>query len=61
MEYYDLILTGMSLSVIAGLSLGFLTSIPLNVTAGGGALIAAAFMYHGMFQNAPIPVRESSL
>jgi hypothetical protein len=60
-EYYDAILTGMAISIIAGVSLGLFTSLPLNLTVGGGAVVAAGFMYHGMFENAPISARDPAL
>ncbi len=54
MEYYDQILTGMFCSIAAGAIVGAFTHVPLNMAAGMGALTAAGFMYHGMFQRAPV-------
>lgn len=61
MEYYDLILTGISASLITGVSIGLATPLSLNLAAGLGAIVASAFMYHGMFQNAPITTHEAPL
>lgn len=53
-DYYDKILAGISLSLLAGVSAGFLTSLPLQYSAGAGAGVSMLFMYHGMFRNGPL-------
>ena len=53
LDYYDKILGGMSLSLVGGASVGFLTSFPLPHSIGGGALVAIVLMYHGMFRHGP--------
>lgn len=53
-DYYDKILAGIAISLFGGASLGFITSIPLQYSFGGGALISIILMYHGMFENGPI-------
>lgn len=54
MEYYDFILAGIMLSMVSGLFVGLATSLSLNMAVGVGAISAIGFMYHGMFQQAPV-------
>lgn len=51
---YDKVLAGITASLTAGTSLGFLTSIPIHYGAGLGAAISMSLMYYGMFENGPI-------
>ncbi len=53
-NYYDKILAGIALSLLAGGSVGFLTNIPLQYSFGVGAAVSIALMYHGMFENGPL-------
>ena len=53
LDYYDKILGGIGLSLAAGASTGFLTSVPLPHAVGAGSLVAIGLMYHGMFRNGP--------
>ena len=53
LDYYDKILGGMSLSLLAGASTGVFTGVPLPHSIGAGALVALVLMYHGMFRNGP--------
>lgn len=54
LDYYDRILAGISFSLLAGASAGFLTTIPLQYSIGAGAAVSIVLMYHGMFENGPI-------
>lgn len=61
MNYYDAILAGIFASLTAGVSLGMLTPLSLNLSVAIGAVAAAGFMYHGMFQNAPVATQQQTL
>jgi len=53
LDYYDKILGGISISLIAGSCIGFLTNVPLPYGVGAGALVSLVLMYHGMFRHGP--------
>lgn len=57
MDYYDMVLSGVFTSMVAGVSLGALTSLPLNLAAGVGALASLGFIYHGMFRRGPVTIK----
>jgi hypothetical protein len=53
-QYYDLVLAGIILSLTAGVAIGALTSVsmPLSVVSLGG--VSIAFMGHAMFVRGPV-------
>lgn len=53
-NYYDKILAGILLSLLAGGSIGALTKISLAYSLGSGAAVSLLLMYDGMFRNGPI-------
>lgn len=53
-NYYDEILAGITLSLLAGGSVGYLTSIPIQYSFGAGAGVSMILIYHGMFKNGPL-------
>lgn len=53
-DQYDKVLGGIAASLITGVSLGALTSVPIYYGAGAGAALSMSFMYYGMFENAPL-------
>lgn len=53
-DYYDEILAGIALSLLAGGSIGILTTVPLQYSFGAGAAVSIILMYHGMFRNGPL-------
>lgn len=59
MTYYDMVLSGMFLCLVAGLVLGMQTSLSFTAAFGPTALIASGLMYHAMFRNAPVSIQES--
>jgi hypothetical protein len=53
-NYYDKILAGILLSLLAGGSIGAFTKISLAYSLGSGAAVSLLLMYDGMFRNGPI-------
>ncbi|MFB6145868.1 MAG: hypothetical protein ABEJ99_05195 [Candidatus Nanohaloarchaea archaeon] len=53
MRYYDFVLSGIMFSLAAGATIGFITSVPLNVSLAASSLVSSGLMYHGMFARAP--------
>jgi len=54
LDYYDKILIGIFLSLIAGASTGLMTVLPVQYGVSAGAGLALVLMYHGMFRNGPL-------
>jgi hypothetical protein len=53
-QYYDLVLFGIVSSMAAGAGLGTFTDLGLSVTVPVFALVAVAFIGHGLFVNGPV-------
>jgi len=53
-QYYDLVLLGVVTSMVAGAGLGAFTDLGLSVTVPAFALVAVAFIGHGLFVNGPV-------
>jgi len=59
MKYYDKIMSGIFTSLLAGLSIGAITAIPLTIGTGFGGGVSLFCMYLGLFRNAPVPTVET--
>ncbi|SNZ12940.1 hypothetical protein SAMN06269185_1989 [Natronoarchaeum philippinense] len=53
-QYYDLVLGGVAISLLAGLGVGVATSAAVPLTMAIGGLVAMAAIYHGLFVNGPV-------
>lgn len=53
-QYYDLVLVGVLASLLAGVAVGWLTSIPAVATVPAFAVVGAAIIGHGLFVNGPV-------
>lgn len=47
----DIVLVVMGVALLAGLSYGWMSSVPLRVAGSVGSIIAAAILLGGMFWN----------
>lgn len=54
LQYYDLVLLGVAVSVAAGTGVGVVTDVPLMVAVVAASLLAIAFIGHGLFVNGPV-------
>ncbi|UTF53775.1 hypothetical protein [Natronosalvus rutilus] len=55
LEYYDRIIVAIGASVVAGVVLGVVTPLALDVGLFLGGLAATVFLYDAMFRNPPVP------
>jgi len=54
LQYYDLVLGGVLLSLLAGVAVGWATAYPVAATVPIFAVVAAAIIGHGLFVNGPV-------
>ena len=55
MDYYDLILVGISVSVLLGVAASLLTGLGLRAGLFAGTLVATLFLYDALVRNPPLP------
>jgi len=53
-QYYDLVLGAVGGSLLAGLGIGVVTTLPVALTLAAAGLVAMAAIYHGLFVNGPV-------
>mgnify|MGYP000094323459 CR=1 FL=1 len=53
-QYYDLVLLGITASIVAGLGVGAFTSVGLSLSIPAFALVAVGLIGHGLFVNGPV-------
>lgn len=53
-QYYDVVLGGILASLMAGVLVGWLTSVPSALSVPAFGLLAALLIGHGMFVNGPV-------
>lgn len=54
LQYYDVVLGGVLASLLAGVLVGWLSTVSMAVTVPVFALVAVALIGHGLFVNGPI-------
>lgn len=57
-QYYDLVLFGVAASMLLGAAVGYVTSLAFSTTIIAAALVAVAFIGHGLFVNGPVDGAE---
>lgn len=53
-QYSDLVLIGILCSLLFGVAVGYVTSVPTTITVPVAALIGIALIYHAIFRNGPV-------
>ncbi|WP_396611728.1 hypothetical protein ACH9L7_00120 [Haloferax sp. S1W] len=53
-QYYDLVLVGILGSLVAGVLVGYLTSLALTTSIVVFSFVAAVLIGHGLFVNGPV-------
>jgi len=53
-QYYDVVLGGVLASLLAGVAVGWLTSVPMAASVPVFAVVAAGIIGHGLFVNGPV-------
>lgn len=53
-QYYDVVLGGVLASLLAGVAVGWFTSVPMTLAVPAFGIVAALLIGHGMFVNGPI-------
>ncbi|WP_338730245.1 hypothetical protein [Haladaptatus sp. DJG-WS-42] len=53
-QYYDLVLTGIALAMVVGISIGVFTSVALTTSVTLSGLVAIGIMGHALFVNGPV-------
>ncbi|SEL85161.1 phage holin family protein [Haloferax larsenii] len=53
-QYYDLVLVGIFVSLVAGVVIGQFTSFSPTTSIVGFSSVAAVLMGHGLFINGPV-------
>lgn len=61
LTYYDKILVAIPVSLVGGILVGLLTSVPVRLGLLAGALIATIWIYDAMFRNPPGPAVSTQL
>jgi hypothetical protein len=58
LQYYDLVLTGILASVVAGGAVGYLTAVAMPVAITALGAVAIALIGHALFVNGPVDELE---
>lgn len=54
LQYYDVVLAAIIASVIAGGTVGYLTTVPMPIAIVGLGSVAIALIGHALFVNRPV-------
>lgn len=54
LHYYDVLLLAIGVSVAAGVIIGFLTTLPLQITIVVAAILGLLLTAHGLFIRGPV-------
>lgn len=61
MEYYDLILAGISASVLLGVAASAVMGVGLRAGLFAGTLVATLFLYDALVRNPPLPRTDPTM
>ena len=61
MNYYDLVLVGISASVLLGAAASAILGLGLRTGLFAGALVATVFVYDALFRHPPLPRTDPTM